>query len=319
VTLDDRARQAAAGVKESVNSAQLLLLDSGVPGMRNSRQPTVRTRALAFAGAFAIVVVFVGLSLLPGRLFAPDENVAGNPGDVPATVTTATTTPVTEPDGSTPTTVPGDQAPAVAGAPILHITAPIDGEAFTVERVTFRGTVDPGSRVFARTPNLDEAPVDEDGNWSIDLIIQAPATTARFFAEGPDGKRSQDVSVTVTYTPPSPDTTLLPGPPEDEPSEGTTSDGEQSTSEVSPPAVTFSAAGAAADDDPQARVYSGTATPGDRILVSSEYGQGGARADERGRWTIRVPFRDAPAGVSFRVTVENVNSGGTFDFDYPGS
>lgn len=318
MTLDDRARQAAAGIKESVNSAELLLFEAGVPGMRKIERPTIRTRALAFGGAFAVVVVFVGLSLLPGRLFAPDDNVAGTPDGLPDTTVATTLAPQTPNDSTAVTTAPDDGSPSVVGAPTIRITAPLDGEAFTVERVTFRGTVDPGSRVFARTPNLDEVPVDADGNWEIELVIQAPATTARFFAEGPDGKRSHDVSVTVIYTPPSPDTTLTPVPPEDEPSEGTTSDGEQSTSEVSPPAVAFTAIGAVDEDDPIARVYSGTATPGDRIRVTSDYGQGGIRADDTGRWLVRVPFRDAPAGVSFVVKVDNIDTGETFEFDYDG-
>ncbi len=325
MTLDDRARHAAAAIRESVGSAELMLFEAGVPGARKSQKPTVRVRALAFGGAFAVVVLVVGLSLLPGRLFAPDDsNVAGQGPQS----TGQDVVPVPPEDSVPSNTVPSDavatQTPrgAVDGqfdqALRLTILSPVDGEEVPDESVTFSGTVAPGSRVYARTADLAEADVDANGNWSIRLLVQAPATTARFFAEDRAGNQSSDVLVTVIYTPPSPDATIVPDPPEDDPSEGNASDDDQSTSEGSPPTVAFTASqefgsgsGEAAFD-----VYSGTATPNDRIRVGSEYGQGGVRADDEGQWSIRVMFGQAPLDEPFTVTVTNLGTGESFEFEF---
>lgn len=324
MTLDDRARHAAAAIRESVGSAELMLFEAGVPGARKSDRPTVRVRALAFGGAFAVVVLVVGLSLLPGRLFAPDDSdVAGQGAQGIGQEA------VVPPEDSVPSnTVPADsvgtQVPrgSVDGqfdqALKLTILSPVDGEEVFDESVTFSGTVAPGSKVYARTADVVEAEVDVEGNWFIRLLVQAPATTARFFAEDSAGNQSSDASVTVIYTPPSPDATIVPDPPEDDPSEGNASDDDQSTSEGSPPTVAFTASeefgsgsGEAAFD-----VYSGAATPDDRIRVASEYGQGGVRADDEGQWSVRVTFGQAPPNEPFTVTVTNLGTGETFEFEF---
>jgi hypothetical protein len=326
VTLDDRARQAAAGVRESVQSADLLLFEAGVPGARKTTRPDLRTRAFAFAGAFAVVVVFVGLALLPGRLFAPDEsNVASE--ETPVTTEAVTALPRAEdgsPDSTTAVTEAPRPDPVISGddltPPSLAITFPSDGQEFTDDdqSITFRGTVEPGARVFARTADLDEADVDEFGNWSITLILQAGSQTARFYAVDESNNQSNDVMVTVSYTPPAPATTIAPDPPEDDPPEDGTSDEEQSTSQASPPAGAFSATAqyGSRSENPPSDVYFGAATPGDRIRVISAYGRAAGVAGDEGTWTIRVVFYGAPLDETFPVTVSNVTTGESVELEF---
>ncbi len=324
MTLDDRARHAAEAVRESVASAELMLFEAGVPGARKSERPTARVRALAFGGAFAVVVLVVGLSLLPGRLFAPDDSRVAGQSAQPTGQDVVIVPPEDRvPPGAVSPNSVGTQAPpgVVDGRfdQVLNLTivSPFDGEEVSDESVTFSGTVAPGSRVFARTADLAEAEVDAEGNWSIRLLVQAPATNARFFAEDTAGNQSSDVSVTVIYTPPSPDATFVPDPPEDDPSEGP-SDDDQSASEGIPPTVAFTASqefGSGSREE-AFDIYSGTATPDDRIRVGSDYGQGGERADVAGEWSIRVPFRQAPLGEPFTVTVTNLETGESFEFEF---
>lgn len=327
MTLDDRARQAAAGIRESVQSAELLLFEAGVPGARKAGRPDFRARALAFAGAFAVVVVFVGLALLPGRLFAPDES------DVAADDTPVTTEALAPPSSlsgdvapqpTTPATDPGQPDPVISGedvtAPSLTITFPSDGQEFTDDdkSITFTGTVESGARVFARTANLDEATVDAFGNWSITLILQAGSQTARFYAVDGSGNQSDDVMVTVSYTPPAPATTIAPDPPEDDPPEDGTSDEEQSTSQAGPPAGAFSATAryGSRSQNPPADMYYGDAAPGDRIRVTSSYGRAAGVAGDDGTWSIRVVFYGAPADEAFPVTITNLTTDESVELEF---
>ena len=79
-SFEDRARQAAAGIKDAVDRADLQLYAAGIPALRTAEPAAARRpltdRWVAVAGAFAAIIILVGLAVLPGRLFAPDNDTA---------------------------------------------------------------------------------------------------------------------------------------------------------------------------------------------------------------------------------------------------
>ena len=101
MTLDDRGRRAAQNLKKKVDEAPLLLLERGVPG---ARMPDRQSRLLSFAGAFAAVVLLVGLTLVQVDLFAPQRETSTTSDTFPVN-----TVPTTETTDSSPTTTAGSQ------------------------------------------------------------------------------------------------------------------------------------------------------------------------------------------------------------------
>ena len=219
-TLEDRARRAAAGVKEAVDTADLQLFAAGIPALRTPETSPRGFRGfdrwIAAAGAFAAILIVVGLALLPGRLFAPDNDTATpqttlpdstvssvvpDPDGEETVVTDAepeTTTSTTE-AAETPTTIAVDTMP-----PELAITSPSDGATVTKGTIQFRGTTEPGARVIAA--GQWEADVDAEGNWEIILGVSSGSNIATFTAIDEAGNETT-AQVTVSYDPPSPTTT----------------------------------------------------------------------------------------------------------------
>ena len=69
------------------------------------------------------------------------------------------------------------------------------------------------------------------------------------------------------------------------------------------------------DEDVPYDVFWGTATPGAKIWVESEFGGGVTYANDNGEWEITVEFPEAPFGESFNVYVESDDGGfTTFSF-----
>lgn len=317
LTFEERARQAAAGVKEAVDSADLQLFSAGIPALRTPEPAPSgfrwSDRWVAAAGAFAAIVIVVGLALLPGRLFAPDGEVAATTqptvpdsvvlptngtGGTEGTVTTvAETTTTTQADG--PTTVAADTTP-----PELKVLSPEDGATVRGEQsetgrglLQFLGTTEVGATVIAA--GQWEADVAADGSWEIVLGLNSGSNIVDFTAIDAAGNETT-VQVTVIYEPPAPTTTTSTTEPEQEP------DGEGTSG-----AADFTAAAqfGSCSEIPPFDVYWGTAPAGAKVTISSEYGDGTVYADSTGNWEIRVEFPEAPTGVEFPVTVTHVESG----------
>ena len=49
----------------------------------------------------------------------------------------------------------------------------------------------------------------------------------------------------------------------------------------------------------------GTAEPGSKITITSEFGGGVTWANDEGDWEVRVEFPEAPLGETFLVTVRD--------------
>ena len=58
-------------------------------------------------------------------------------------------------------------------------------------------------------------------------------------------------------------------------------------------------------ETPPYDVYYGTADPGTKVTITSEYGSGTAYADGEGNWEEQVFFPEAPYGQVFAVTLKD--------------
>ncbi len=106
------------------------------------------------------------------------------------------TTTAAAPDGQTPT---ANVTPPDTSAPDIAITSPKDGSTVGERVIEFRGTTEPDAIV---TSGSYTAEVDEDGTWSIRLVLREGRNRAYFTATD-DAGNSQTESVSVVYDPPA--------------------------------------------------------------------------------------------------------------------
>jgi hypothetical protein len=284
--LDERARRAARGLHETVDRAELRLMEAGIGTSPPGARPALASRVLAFAGAFVVVLMAAGLAVVQMSIFASDDRAPAGTDPVPPSVI------VEAPEESTSTTEP--EEPSTLGAepapeenpdttepepdtiaPMLQIVSPEDGERVQDEILMFRGVTEPGATV---NRGRFEADIDDEGNWSIALVLSSGSNYVTFTVRDEAGNEAT-ASVTVIYDPPS-----------EKEKEGT---------------FTAFATYGSSEFDPPYDIYYGTATPGAKITIASEYGSGSTAADAEGSWEKQVFFPDAPYGKTFLVTVKD--------------
>lgn len=94
------------------------------------------------------------------------------------------------------------------------------------------------------------------------------------------------------------------------------------TTTTAAPVVTiaFSAAQAygSCDEPVPYDIFSGQATPGSTITISSPHGSGSTTADSSGHWERKVEFPSAPRGEAFSVSVSGLGGSKTFSFTATG-
>jgi hypothetical protein len=61
-------------------------------------------------------------------------------------------------------------------------------------------------------------------------------------------------------------------------------------------------------------IFSGAATAGSTVSISSPYGSGSATADANGHWEHKVEFPTAPRGEQFTVTAAGLGASTTLPF-----
>lgn len=85
-------------------------------------------------------------------------------------------------------------------------------------------------------------------------------------------------------------------------------------------AIAFHAAQAygSCDEPVPYDIFSGQATPGSTVSVSSPYGSGSTTADGQGHWERKVEFPAAPRGETFTVAVSGLGGSTTFSFTATG-
>jgi len=284
MTLDDRGRRAAQNLRQVVDEAPLLLMERGVPG---AQVPGRQSRLLSFAGAFAAVVLLVGLTLVQVDLFSPEQDTSTTSDTFPInTVTTQEVTSTTAPATTTTVaTVPSVLPPDVTSAtvadevpPDLTITYPENGAKVTEGSLRFEGITEPGA-VVAAGPYV--ADVGEDGHWSIVLLLNPGGNLASFTSTDVAGNVAE-ASVSVTYD--------SPAPPKEE-----------------PPAVEFTAHNTwgSCSENPPYDEYYGTAKPGTKVFIVSSYGSGSTTVAGNGEWYVKVFFETAPYGSTFEVKAKD--------------
>ncbi len=313
MNLDERARQASAGLRSTVAASSI---SSPVPGAAVWQWVP---RALAALGTAAAIVAVAILTIqvapqTPAPITQPPDGTV-IPEFVPPIEDTLlttdeaapTTTGRSDPPASTAGTAvtPADTvASADVVAPLLTIVSPVNGEMFETDVVRFAGTTEPGAVVRA---GRYEADVASDGRWSIVLILSPGSNRALFTAIDAAGNEAT-AQVIVDYKRPVVETTT------------TTKPKEETTTTTKVDFVEFSAnqVYGTCPSSPPFDVFWGTAQPGTKVTVSSEYGSGSVTANADGGWEVRVEFPDAPAGVFFPVTVKSVATGRTkvFEFSY---
>lgn len=176
-------------------------------------------------------------------------------------------------------------SPVDEAAPELVVLEPADGATVTSSKVSFSGKTEPGATVEA---GGYEATVDDAGRWSLLLIASEGPNTVTFTATDAAGNTAS-TGVTVTYAPPTSKTGSGDKPVKKQPSASTLTASQQSS---------------VLDAAPHKNTYSGTAEPGDKVAVVSQYGSGYGWADDAGRWKVVVDF-SPPAGTkTFPVTVK---------------
>lgn len=135
--------------------------------------------------------------------------------EAPTTTVAPTSSSSTAAEDSTTTEAPTTtQAPTRdTTPPALRVTSPDDGAILDERAVTFRGTTEPGARV---TSGPFEADVDDDGSWSL-LLVLAPGPNGALFTAADDAGNTTTVRIEVSYEAPvSTTTTTAP------PAQGTT-------------------------------------------------------------------------------------------------
>lgn len=147
---------------------------------------------------------------------ASATTAAPEPAAVPADPVTTTETTESVEASSTTTTKPRDTTP-----PPIKVTSHSDGEHVTDSYIVFRGTSEAGA--FVRSGPFD-ADVDEDGNWSLGLVMVDGANGALFTAMDKAGN-SSELRITIHYEKPKVKTT-------------TTTTKAPSTTTTNPPAQT---------------------------------------------------------------------------------
>jgi hypothetical protein len=156
--------------------------------------------------------------------------------------------------------------------PAIEILFPENEQHFDEERIAFEGKTEPGARVFA---GPYEADVDEEGNFRIVLILSPGGNLVTLKAMDEAGNKST-ASVKVFLD----------------------------KEEVSNKEFTATQKWEVVDGYPAENKYYGTAQPGTKVWVGSQYGDGSVRANDAGEWLVRVKFPDAPCNKTFKVVVE---------------
>jgi len=295
--LDDRARLAVDAIERSVADHTAGAAITGAAGFAavKRRHAMWSGAGWAFAGSAAAAAVVVAAMFTPAQepdvaTTLPEPTVVTTEAPTPET----TQVPIEEPQETpapvadeptttaAPTTTEGPTTTIDTIPPELAIASPSPEQHFEEKVVTFSGTTEPGATVVAG--GKFEASVNAEGGWSIQLVLSAGANGASFVATDAAGNEAT-ARITVHYDPPAAPTTTEP------PGEGVEF-------------TAFSTYGSC-EENPPYDVYYGTADPGTKVTITSEFGSGEVYANGEGDWSKQVFFPEAPYGETFVVTVKD--------------
>jgi hypothetical protein len=248
------------------------------------------TAALLVSSAVAVALV-IETTPEPAQSTTPTiPQTAAAPMFDPALMLTPATTIAVTTTVAPPTTLPADTTP-----PTLEINSPRDGAEVREREVTFSGSTEPGAIVGAGKYKAD---VDDDGSWTITLVLAKGANEVEFSARDAAGNEAR-AAITVHYLVVEPTTTSTTKPVEE------------------PAEFGANASFGVCTSTPPFDVYFGTGEPGSTVYVQSEYGSGAVEVNGEGGWELQVFFNEAPADQSFEVKVyDTLGRERIFEFVY---
>jgi len=178
------------------------------------------------------------------------------------------------------------------GLPAGQAAPPLDGPAIDVAPVV--------DRLEVSTASVEPAPVAEQAAGDLAVAVDPPGAADHLLAEGraaADRETPEPIAIVTTTTVPPTTTTRVP---------------------VATVAFRASQAYGSCGEEVPYDIFSGTATPGSTITISSPYGSGSATADGYGHWERTVEFPGAPSGETFAVTASGLGGSKTFQFTATG-
>ena len=305
-TLDTLALSSANAIHTSVSGVR-----APVGGISGAAQTAALWRMAGYATAGAAAGAAVVFALIvagptvddPSQIVVPTTNVV-----VPTTIANAVVTPTTGAPSPTEEPPPMAAVPGETGSesasepedidpPMLELISPLDGDHLEVRIVTFSGRTEPGATVLAsgKFPVV----VDENGLWSVDLVL-APGANGVVFRATDSARNTSEIRLTVYFDVEEPEV--------EEPLATTTT-----TKAGEEPVTTTTAAvewlfsanqkyGSCSEPVPF-DVFNGRAKPGTIVTVSSPFGGGTTEVNDDGAWSRRVEFPSAPFNEQFLVTV----------------
>lgn len=191
-----------------------------------------------------------------------------------------------------------DPVPADVTAPDVVVLSPGDGATVTSEKVTFTGQVEPGATV---TAGPYAATVKDDGSWSILLIAEPGDNPVTFTATDAAGNTAT-TTVTVTFTPKQGEEKPGDDPAPDKPAEDPQPDKPVDDPVADTKAFTANQKHGELTAAPHINTYWGTAKPGEKVKVLSDFGWAYTWADEAGNWEVQVDFAPPAGTKTFAVT-----------------
>ena len=298
-TLDMLARSSAEAIHHSV---------AFVPVRPASVGTAAGAAALWKFGGYAVAGALAGVAVIGALVIAgPDEaDVSRDP--VPTTTVVPTTIPIEE--SVVPTTIPAPPprtpAPIVPPAasppqtsttvadvepPMLEILTPADGDSVKTKVTTFAGRTEPGASVVA-SGKFDTA-VAADGSWSIDLVL-APGANGVVFVARDDAGNETSRRMTVYLDAEEPVVTTT-----------TTTIKETTTTTIAAWEFVANQKYGSCSEPIAYDIFSGKATPGTTVSITSAYGAGTTTVNGDGSWSMKVLFPSAPYNKVFIVTAKD--------------
>jgi Glucodextranase, domain B len=195
------------------------------------------------------------------------------------TTTTSTTHAPEEPTTTTTTTTEvRDEEP-----PRLEILSPDSGAVTSRRHILVKGVTEPGAKVTFGDRRIE---VGEEGHWRAEVELREGRNELVFVAHDAAGNTSE-ASIVVVY--------------EKEKDVRFTA---KQKFEVS-------------TEEKPYEVFWGTAPPGSGIVARSEYGVEDARANDDGKWELKLRLNELPANTEIKINVSSTTGGEkTFSFKW---
>ena len=183
----------------------------------------------------------------------------------PESSTTTATTDAPVEPTTTTTTEVRDEEP-----PLLEIVSPDSGAVVNRPYVIVKGITEPGAKVAIGNHRVE---VGDEGHWRAEVKLREGRNEIVAVAKDTAGNMSRD-SIVVIY-------------------------------KVADVRFTVHQKFEVSHEERPYEVFWGTAPPDSGIVARSEYGVEDARANEHGKWELKLPLKELPANTKIRIKVSS--------------